>query len=341
MRTSSFIDHSIAYSGNSQAFQKEHIKSLPASSAPLPRLTQKGNIAHMSTGMTQPTLTIVKLTPEELSSGKLSSHTLQSALEALHQDGILALENAVNTTHLDKLNERMTPEAKSLYSNANTHRNFGQATGNIQQEPVVEQDYIFSDIIANPWATSIIEHMIGPTPQLRFYSANTAFKAMGRQPPHVDVDFPMPRMPFGYCININLIGTSPENGATEFWLGSHTDTDEFVFDREVDDLRIRAELVEQRREIRPPIQPSLPKGSLIIRDLRLWHAGMPNRTDEPRVMLVSIQFPSWYRSEQRLVLPRALEGKIDFGRTVPYVNWVGEGYDYLQGAHDHDLTLKP
>ena len=26
-------------------------------------------------------------------------------------------------------------------------------------------------------------------------------------------------------------------------------------------------------------------GSIIIRDLRLWHAGMPNKTEEPRVML--------------------------------------------------------
>jgi ectoine hydroxylase-related dioxygenase (phytanoyl-CoA dioxygenase family) len=291
--------------------------------------------------MTQPTLTIIKLTPEELASRKLNSHNLQAALQALHRDGILALENAVNTTHLDKLNERMIPEAKRLYANTNTHRNFGPDTGNIQQEPVIEREYIFEDILANPWATSIIEHMIGPNPQLRFYSANTAFKATGRQPPHVDVDFKMPRMPFGYCININLVSTSPENGATEFWLGSHTDTDESVFDRQANNEPIKSELLKQRRKISPPIQPSLPKGSLIIRDLRLWHAGMPNRTDEPRVMLVSIQFPSWYRSDQKLVLPRALEGKIDFGRTVPYVKWVGKDYDYLQGAHDHDLTLKP
>lgn len=291
--------------------------------------------------MTQPTLKIIKLTPKELSTQKLSSHTLQASLEALHKDGIIALENAVNTAHLDKLNARMIPEAQKLYSNETTHRNFGQATGNIQQEPVVEADYIFEDILANPWATSIIEHMVGPTPQLRFYSANTAFKANGRQPPHIDVDFPMPRMPFGYCININLVSTAPENGATESWLGSHTDTDESVFDREADDLQIKAELLEKRRKISPPIQPGLPKGSLIIRDLRLWHAGMPNKTDEPRVMLVSIQFPSWYRSDQRLVLPRVLEGRINFGRTIPFVKWVGEDYDYLQGAHGHDLTLKP
>lgn len=51
---------------------------------------------------------------------------------------------------------------------------------------------------------------------------------------------------------------------------------------------IRKELVEARRKLCPPVQPLLPKGSIIIRDFRLWHAGMPNRTDEPRVMLVTV-----------------------------------------------------
>lgn len=290
--------------------------------------------------MARPSIAIIRLTPEELTSQTMSSHNLQAALEALHRDGILALENAVDVTHLDKLNERMVPEAKKLYANVDTHRNFGQTTGNIQQEPVVDKDYIFEDIIANPWATSIVEHMMGPNPQLRFYSANTAFKATGRQPPHVDVDFDMPRIPFGYCININLVDTSPENGATEFWLGSHIDTDQSVFDRTANNLQIKTELVEERRKISPPIQPSLPKGSLIIRDFRLWHAGMPNKTEDPRVMLISIQFPSWYRSDQTFTLPRSLEGNIHFGRLVPYVKWVDEDYDYLQGSHDHDLTLK-
>jgi ectoine hydroxylase-related dioxygenase (phytanoyl-CoA dioxygenase family) len=36
---------------------------------------------------------------------------------------------------------------------------------------------------------------------------------------------------------------------------------------------------------RPPCQPVVPKGSLVIRDLRLWHAGVGNQTEIPRVML--------------------------------------------------------
>ena len=59
---------------------------------------------------------------------------------------------------------------------------------------MLEDGYVFEDIIANPWATKVIQCMLGPRPTLRFYSANTAFRAEGRQPPHIDVDFDFPKV---------------------------------------------------------------------------------------------------------------------------------------------------
>lgn len=286
----------------------------------------------------RPGLIVIELTEEELASRKVGSHNLQAAIEALHRDGIVALRNAVAVEHLDKLNTRMVPEAEELYARPTTHRNFGNDTGNIQQEPVLEEDFIFEDILANPWATAIIQCMLGPKSTLRFYSANTAFLAEGRQPPHIDIDFDFPRIPFGYCVNINLVDTSAKNGSTEIWLGSHTDTDVGILNEE---KGIRHEALEQRRKYSPPVQPTLLKGSLIIRDFRLWHAGMPNKTYEPRVMLVSVQFPHWYRSDLKIKLPVSVKGKIAWGDVVPCVDWMPAGYNYLQGAHDHDFTLQP
>lgn len=37
--------------------------------------------------------------------------------------------------------------------------------------------------------------------------------------------------------------------------------------------------------MRPPVQPVVKKGDILIRDLRLWHAGMPNETDKERIMI--------------------------------------------------------
>lgn len=287
-------------------------------------------------------IVFVKLTPEELETKQIGSHNLQKAVEALHRDGVLVIENAVDTAHLDALNKRMVPEAKELYARKETHRNFGENTGNIQQEPPTEPEYVFEDVIANPFATAVLECMMGPHPGVRFYSANTAFKATDRQPVHIDVSFDFPKIPWGFLVNINLIDTTPENGCTELWPGSHLNTDvHSTIDEDSDSGRIKPELVEERRKIQPGVQTHLPKGSLIIRDFRLWHAGRPNTTDEPRVMLVTANFAPWYRSDLKFRLPKSLEGKINWGNLKPEVEWTSDDYDYLKGAHDHSFALKP
>lgn len=42
---------------------------------------------------------------------------------------------------------------------------------------------------------------------------------------------------------------------------------------------------------------------------------MPNRTDEPRVMLVSVLFPRWYRSDLdlKMKLPALIRDKVPWG----------------------------
>jgi len=63
--------------------------------------------------------------------------------------------------------------------------------------------------------------------------------------------------------------------------------------------------------------------------------------EEPRVMLVSIHFSGWYRTERKILLQESVKGKIEWGHLVPCVECVLDGYDYLQGQHDHDFDLLP
>ena len=72
----------------------------------------------------------------------------------MHRDSVLVINNAINVSHLDVLNARMVPEAETLYAEASTHHNFGTGKGNIQQDAVVDNDFIFEDVIANPFATA-------------------------------------------------------------------------------------------------------------------------------------------------------------------------------------------
>lgn len=66
--------------------------------------------------------------------------------------------------------------------------------------------------------------------------------------------------------------------------------------------RIKSNILEERRAVRPPSQPVVKKGSIVIRDLRLWHAGMPNTTSDIRVMLAMIHFAPWYRNQMVMEL---------------------------------------
>jgi ectoine hydroxylase-related dioxygenase (phytanoyl-CoA dioxygenase family) len=108
------------------------------------------------------------------------------------------------------------------------------------------------------------------------------------QPVHSDADFAHPSHPFAHVINVPLITMTPENGSTEVWLGTHSDTGIYVQEGEHGERasgRIKLDELEKRRLDRPPCQPVVPKGSLVVRDLRLWHAGVGNQTEDPRVML--------------------------------------------------------
>jgi ectoine hydroxylase-related dioxygenase (phytanoyl-CoA dioxygenase family) len=163
------------------------------------------------------------------------------------------------------------------------------------------------------------------------------------QPVHSDADFAHPSHPFAYVINVPLITMTPENGSTEVWLGTHTGTGLHLQEGlhgERASGRIKLDELEKRRVDRPPCQPVVPKGSLVIRDLRLWHAGVGNQTEIPRVMLamsksfllipfeqpnliLTVHFASWYRNPMKLELADDLRPVIESQTDVEVpVDWV-------------------
>jgi ectoine hydroxylase-related dioxygenase (phytanoyl-CoA dioxygenase family) len=143
-------------------------------------------------------------------------------------------------------------------------------------------------------------------------------------------------------VNVGLVDMRPENGSTQLWLGSHNNDISAQEGAHGDRAsgRIKADLLAARAKTCPPIQPSVKKGelddegadagSIIVRDLRLWHAGMPNRTDEVRVMLAMIHFAPWYRQRMTMRLPRALRPVLDGNpRLAVSAQWVDEAVDHL------------
>jgi hypothetical protein len=125
----------------------------------------------------------------------------------------------------------------------------------------------------------------------------------------------------------------PQNGSTEVWLGTHASTtlaDQEGAHGDRASGRIKAPLLAERRNTRAPSQPVVKKGSIIVRDLRLWHGGKPNLSEEPRVMLalskcayglilpkvvadrLLVHFAPWYRNQMEVEFAEELRERVGF-----------------------------
>jgi hypothetical protein len=248
-------------------------------------------------------------------SGKPTLDIIAEGAAFLYRDGIIILENAIDKSHLDILNAKLSHEALEIAQKPDWHFNFGKDTLNMDQAPPPTAPLMYKDVWCNPFAAAILNATLGPKPVIHYANGNTALgPATGRQPVHSDCDFAHPiTFPFAHVINIPLVDVSPDNGSTEVCPGSHhvSMPDAHVSTPGEHMLGIRKDLLAQRAEHSPPIQPRVKKGSLIIRDLRLWHAGMPNKTSVPRVMLAFVAQPAWFQGRSRVQLPKSVRGMVE------------------------------
>ncbi|KAF6830117.1 phytanoyl- dioxygenase [Colletotrichum plurivorum] len=249
---------------------------------------------------------IIRPSETEVRNNLLGPRNLEIAVRHLHSDGLVVVEDVVPHGDLDALNEKMVKDARYLQSLGGKGP-FNYNQGNLQQDPPPIAEYFYKSVFANPIATQITSSVLGPRPKWTFCSANAAMPPLPgaspqRQPVHADADFAFPAHPFALVVNVPLVDMTPENGSTELWLGTHgadVSAQEGAHGERASG-RIREDLLEERRAVRGPSQPVVKKGSVVVRDLRLWHAGMPNLSGEVRVMLAMIHFAGWYRNPMRL-----------------------------------------
>ena len=277
----------------------------------------------------------VRVTDEQRERSQLDQDFIAEAVSFLHKDGIVILENVVDTSHIDHLNNILTPEALEIAEVPNHHFNFGKKTRNMDQAPPPTRELMYKDIWANFHVCAVLSAILGSRPVIHYANGNTALQAEpdGRQPVHSDCEFDHPvYYNFACAVNINLVDTSPDNGATEFWPGTHLiSTPESHIQASGEAvLAIKPELVEERRRHSPPVRACTKRGSVIIRDLRLWHAGMPNLTPVPRIMLAFVAQPAWFQGKARVMLPLSVKDLVD--------SWSSEvqfAAEWVDGEVDH------
>ncbi|KAI6089807.1 hypothetical protein F4821DRAFT_256811 [Hypoxylon rubiginosum] len=286
-------------------------------------------------------LNTIYISNDERKSGMMSPENLQSGLKEFHKNGLVILQNAIRLVALDHVKKRMLQDIPKHLASRKVHYNHGTELKNISQTPPLSPEYLHEEVWANRFAVAIMEHIIGPRPQLSYATSNIALPGgQGRQAVHSDyychhLDFPV-----FLEVNIFLDDASPENGSTEIWPGTH-----YGYNKEHHTFPnagwIRHDVFAERAKVCPPFQPTVSKGSICIRDFRLWHAGMPNNTTNPRIMLGFIFNPRWFGSQMRLRFPIEAKQRIESWEHIDClgVSEFAEGdLDYLQFQQQLHLT---
>ena len=82
---------------------------------------------------------------------------------------------------------------------------------------------------------------------------------------------------------------------------------------------------------------------MLIRDMRLWHRGMPNRTEQPRPMIAMIHVCHWWHEGGRLPFPRGTEALFQDSELTTVAEFVDGPIDYLHrnAAYDYQPESSP
>jgi len=235
------------------------------------------------------------LTESEIASAQLASDRLHEMCRVLRDTGFVVIENAIDPQLVMQVKAEHDIALDSYLASRGglaglADKTFG--TNHVGFFPPILGAIAAEDVVANPFAVQIMSAAMGDI-RSSFIHTNTACPGSGYLPIHRDT--PMlfgihnaPTPIIHAVVNIPLIPFTLENGATEVWPGTHW----IVDDCEGDGAKL-----EERARFFPSQRTVLPIGALVVRDLRMWHRGVPNPGTELRKMMAIVHQRAFIHEE--------------------------------------------
>ena len=252
------------------------------------------------------------------------------AARAIAEDGCVILAGVLPIAPLARLRRRMDRDTGDLLRFCATIGGNPREVGHLQQGPPPFADYVFADIAMNRQVNAVAAALFGGRPRLTFYNGNTNCSGSVRQHLHMDGRHTTaPGEPVApttaVVVNIPPGGMADGNGAIELWPGSHRVA---VHSRQGVPLATEA----ARRAECPPENPRTAPGDVLIRDVRLWHRGVPNRSARPRHMIALIlSAPTPEASQRKLRFGRGCEAALEGRGADANAEYADGPIDYLFG----------
>ncbi|REE92749.1 phytanoyl-CoA dioxygenase PhyH [Paenibacillus taihuensis] len=232
----------------------------------------------------------MRLSAEELASGKLKPETTELAVQLIRINGYVLFEEVLPRTQVDQLNCHMSDKLANFMTKNNftLEEGFHDGTNHIGLYLPFEKPFCEESIIANPFVLPIVEQILGSDCLLTYFASNTSMpKGTKPQKVHADMgarfgDQCEANLPItNLIVNYPLVDVTLENGPMEVWPGgTHLHPDKW-YSSNAHDKSVLAEHMHSFKAV-------MPAGSIMIRDDRMWHRGTPNGSDQPRTNIAMI-----------------------------------------------------
>ena len=278
---------------------------------------------------------------------------LEAIKDTFYRDGFVVVQNALTSDQLDALKAacdeeiiKLLAKDKARTGNRGSHRySFGSAsrTGHMMHRPE------WAMLLDLPTVTPIMSAIFG-SPHYIARGGGGDFCLPGAakyQPLHSDMSdavhhehkgqtytfgsFKDPRgilnyrdLPAPYeCCNFLVVDSTPFNGATRQIPGTqHSQHPMPKLEQEPDWMKYST------------VCPA-PAGSVVIRDVRAWHGGTPNLSDEVRAIPNVEFYAPWFRENLRACVPREIyHGLSEHGKSVAHYIAAAPGEDLDIGFRD-------
>jgi ectoine hydroxylase-related dioxygenase (phytanoyl-CoA dioxygenase family) len=215
-----------------------------------------------------------------------------------NRDGLVLLKNHFPRATLARWREAFEPLLKAQVEKDRDDPNRGA------QRFYVTLPFhgLFADpaIYEDPDVLAIVERVAGPDPVLCQLATDTPLQGSDYQPWHTDTPALFPETnsndtpSFQLAVNFALCDVTEDNGPYETTIGTHR------MNKAEAVAALQAGTVETRRYL-------MAMGDVMIRDVRALHRGTPNRTGEPRPMVVLGYSRRWlHRPEVHIRVPQSV-----------------------------------
>ena len=143
-------------------------------------------------------------------------------------------------------------------------------------------------IVTNSLVLPVIDALLGEEVVCHYFASDTALPGSDHQSVHSDIHLLFPEtalaLPaYSLVLNIPLVDFRVDNGPVEIWPGGT-----HLMPGGVDMQSLAPQMHSQ-----PVLMPA---GSLLLRDMRMWHRGTPNHAATARPNLALIYSRPWLKT---------------------------------------------